>query len=155
MRKKSKYKPRGVILNPVAYVLEGMTSLASHTPMTDVKIKNHGAMHDLIRGQATKRQMDFLIEMHNITEALVRLGFGTDYKDCLISGKEALLAVCCRGATTQKFICKSDEIKQLNDLMELHDAQLEVITVKDMEKAVGIVRADLKARKAIVIMDRS
>jgi hypothetical protein len=39
--------------------------------------------------------------------------------------------------------------------MELHDAQLDAITVKDMEKAVGIVRADLKARKAIVILDRS
>jgi uncharacterized small protein (DUF1192 family) len=39
--------------------------------------------------------------------------------------------------------------------MELHDAQLEVITVKDMEKAVAIVKAELQQKKAIVISDRS
>ena len=155
MRKKSKYKPKGVILNPVAYVLESMTPLRDHSPLTDVKIKNHGAMHDLIRGQATKRQMDFLIQMHNICEALARLGHGSEHQPVIKAGGEALYQVCCRGATTQKFICKSEEINQLNDLMELHDAQLEVITVKDMEKAVNIVRADLRARKALVIKDRS
>lgn len=155
MRKKSKYKPKGVILNPVAYVLESITPLRDHSPLTDVKIKNHGAMHDLIRGQATKRQMDFLIQMHNICEALARLGHGSEHQPVIKDGGKALYDVCCRGATTQKFICKSEEINQLNDLMELHDAQLEVITVKDMEKAVNIVRADLKARKALVIKDRS
>jgi hypothetical protein len=39
--------------------------------------------------------------------------------------------------------------------MDLHDAQLEVITVKDMEKAVAIVKAELQQKRAIVISDRS
>lgn len=155
MRKKSRYKPKRVLVNPVAYVLEGMTALRHHTPVTDLKIKNHGAMHDLLRGAANKKQMDFLVQMHNICEALSRLGIGQDYKDCLTEGKDALFAVCCRGATTGKFICKSEEINRLNVLMELHDAQLDVVTVQEMEKAVEIVRADLRSRKALVILNRS
>jgi hypothetical protein len=155
MRKKSKYKPRGVIQNPLAYVMEGMMPLKQHTSMSLVDMKNHGAMYDLIRGQATRAQMDLLVMMHNICEALFRMGFGTDYKDCIQKGGKALYDVCCRGATTKKFVCKSEEIPLLNDLMDLHDAQLEVITVKDMEKAVAIVKAELQQKKAIVISDRS
>lgn len=155
MKKRSKYRPKPVIQNPLAYVLEGMTPLRQHTSMDTVEIKNHSAMYDLIRGQATKQQMDLLIAMHNICHALVRLGIGEDHKDCLERGKKALYDVCCRGATTRKFVCKSGEITALNDLMELHDAQLDVITVKDMEKAVQIVQADLQSEKALVILDRS
>lgn len=155
MKKRSKYRPKPVIQNPLAYVLEGMTALKRHTSMNAVEIKNHSAMYDLIRGQATKQQMDLLIAMHNICHAIARLGIGKDQKDCLERGKKALYDVCCRGTTTRKFVCRSGEITALNDLMELHDAQLNVITVKDMEKAVQIVQADLKSEKALVILDRS
>jgi hypothetical protein len=155
MKKRSKYRPKGVIQNPLAYVLEGMMPLRKHTSMDTVDIKNHSAMYDLIRGQATKQQMDLLIAMHNICDALVRQGIGDDYKDCLSRGKKALYDVCCRGATTQKFVCKSEEIQALNDLMELHDAQIDVITVKHMEKAVQTVQAEIKAKKALAISDRS
>lgn len=129
--------------------------LKEHTSMSMVEIKNHSAMYELIRGQATRKQMDILIAMHNICDALVKQGIGDDYKDCLSRGKKALYDVCCRGATTQKFVCRSEEITTLNDLMELHDAQLNVITVKHMEKAVQIVQAEIKAKKALVILDRS
>ena len=155
MKKRSKYRPKGVIQNPLAYVLEGMMPLKEHTSMSMVEIKNHSAMYELIRGQATRKQMDILIAMHNICDALVRQGIGDDYKDCLSRGRKALYDVCCRGATTQKFVCKSEEISALNDLMELHDAQLNVITVKHMERAVQIVQSEIKAKKALEILDRS
>jgi hypothetical protein len=39
----------------------------------------------------------------------------------------------------------------LNDAMDLHDAQLDTVTVKDMETAVLMVEAELKSKKAKVI----
>lgn len=148
MRKRSKYRPKGVFLNPVAYVMESMTPVAKHSQfLIDLKIKNHGAMTALTHGEAVRADIDALIAMSNICEALYRMGFGTEYRDVVKHGSDALHAVGKRGAETGKFILRSEEMNALNLLMELHDAQMEVITVKHMEHAFKIVDAEYRARK--------
>jgi hypothetical protein len=62
-----------------------------------------------------------------------------------------LYAVCTRGAPTGRFILRAEEMSALNDAMDLHDAQLDTVTVKDMETAVLMVEAELKSKKAKVI----
>jgi hypothetical protein len=52
-----------------------------------------------------------------------------------------------RGAKSGQFVLKSEEMKALNTIMELHDAQLEVITLKDMERAYKIVVEEFRQRK--------
>jgi len=153
MRKRSKkYKPKPICTNPVGYVLEGMTLLAKHSPhVINLKIKIHTSLANLTRGKACRADMDRLISALNVSEALYRLGFGADYDAELRQGLDALYAVCSRGAATDKYILKADEMKALNDAIDLHDAQLEVVTVKDMEKAVMLVEAEMKAKKAKVI----
>ena len=48
MRKRSKYRPKPVLLNPMGFVLESISPVASHTSfMLDLKIKNHGALETL------------------------------------------------------------------------------------------------------------
>ena len=42
---------------------------------------------------------------------------------------------------------KAHEMSHLNLVMELHDAQMEVITVKDMERAVDLVNKEFEQRK--------
>lgn len=155
MRKRSKYRPKKVLANPVGYVLEGMTSVAKHDSfLVDLKIKNHLSMTSLTQGKATREDMDKLISMANITEALYRMGFGTDYKDVVQEGSSALLAIARRGAESNRFVLWSTEMKALNTLMELHDAQMEVITVKDMEKAVALVENERKQKRMINIVER-
>ena len=39
----------------------------------------------------------------------------------------------------------------INEAYEVHDAQLEVCTIAQLEKALDIVNAEIKARKARVI----
>ena len=155
MRKRSKYRPKKVLVNPLGYVLEGMTSVAKHDSfLIDLKIKNHFSMTSLTQGKATREDMDKLISMSNITEALHRMGFGADYKDVLQEGSSALLAIARRGAESNRFILWSTEMKALNTLMELHDAQMEVITVKDMEKAVALVENERKQKRMTSITER-
>ena len=99
MRKRSKYRPKPILQNPVGYVLEGMTPVTSHDNfLLDLEINNYLAMVLLTQGKATREDMDKLINMSNITEALYRMGFGTEYKDVLVKGSSALLAVARRGA---------------------------------------------------------
>ena len=60
---------------------------------------------------------------------------------------DSLHAVGVRGVKTGRFILKSEEMNALNVAMELHDAQLEVITLKDMENAIKLVTEELRQRK--------
>ena len=148
MRKRSKYKPRAVLANPVAWVLEGMTPVAHHDSyLIDLKIKNHGAMAALTQGRATRIELDALIAMSNVIEALWTLGFGTEYEDVIVAGQAALIEVGRRGLTTGKFILRASEMTALNELMELHDAQMDVITIRDMDQALAVVNKRVKAGK--------
>ena len=148
MKKRRKYRPKGVLANPIAYVLEGMKPLRSHDSLLiDLKIKNHAAMGALTKGQAVRSDMDVLINMVNVVEALYRLGFGEDYGDVVQEGLDALHDVGGRGIKTGRFILKAQEMSHLNLVMELHDAQMEIITIKDMEKAIDLVNKEFNQRK--------
>ena len=156
MRKKSKYRPKGVVLNTMAYVMESMTPVEKHGSfLIDLKIKNHEAMTALTKGQATKTDLDMLIAMVNMVEALYRMGFGQDYGDMVREGLDAIRDVARRGALTGRFILKANEMNAINAVMELHDAQMDVITVKDMEKAFQIVDNEWRQKKMNPILERA
>lgn len=151
---RKKYRPKPVLADPVGYVVEGVQPVASHgSYLVDLLVTNHNAMEMLVKGVAKKKHMDVLIAMHNITEALYRMGFGRDYSDCVLRGKAALLDLCGRGAKTGRFVCRAAEIQALNDLMALADAQLEVITVADMQKAIALGKREIKAKRATIIKE--
>lgn len=155
MRKRSKYRPKPVLRNPLGYVLESMTPVAKHDDhLINLKLKNHSSMVQLTQGLATKEDIDRLINSANMTEALYRLGFGVEYKGVITVGVEALLAVARRGAESGRFILRASEMSALNDLMELHDAQMEVITIKDMEKGIALVENEQRQKKMISIKER-
>jgi cytosine/adenosine deaminase-related metal-dependent hydrolase len=148
VKKRSKYRPKGKLINPVAYVLESLKPVRHHDSyLMDLKIKNHGSMEALTKGNAGRTEIDLLINMGNTTEALYRLGFGEDYGDVVEQGLDALHEVGKRGVQTGRFILKAHEMSHLNLLMELHDAQMEVITVKDMERASDLIGKEFDQRK--------
>ena len=148
MRKRSKYRPRELIVNTMGYVLEGMAPVAQHDSfLVDLKIKNHGALTALTKGMATRKDIDTLIQAGNIVEALYRLGFGRDYFPEVRAGLDALYEVGVRGAESGRFVLKASEMDALNTVMELHDAQLEIITVKDMGAAFKLVIDEFRKKK--------
>lgn len=156
MRKRSAYRPKRVLLNPVGYVLESISPVNSHKAfMLDLKIKNHGAMETLTKGLAKRADIDTLIAMVNMTEAFARLGFGTDYSDVVRDGLQALRDVGRRGATSDSFILKAHEMNALNAAMELHDAQMEVVTLKDMDAAIALVREEYRLKKMTPIVEKT
>lgn len=154
MRKRSKYRPRQILLNPLGYVLEGMTPVSQHDQfLVELKIKNHLAMSTLTKGLATRGDIDTLIATVNIVEALYRLGFGREYADVVKDGLDALRDVGKRGVESGRFILKSSEMNALNLVMELHDAQMDIITIKDMDKAVALVKEEFRQRKMRPIVE--
>ena len=147
MRKRSNYRPRPKLVNPVTYVIEGLTPVKDYDSyLIDLKIKNHGAMTALTRGQADKDQIEFLINMSNAAQALCMMGFKQEYLELILDGSDALFEVGRRGAKTGSFVLKAEEMNALNLLMQVHDEQLELITVKDMGKVNEIVLKKLRSK---------
>ena len=155
MRKRSKYRPKHVLSNPLGYVLESISPVASHASfMLDLKIKNHGALETLTKGKAEHSDIDTLIAMVNMTEAFARLGFGKDYGDVVKDGLQALRDVGKRGVASGSFVLKASEMNALNASMELHDAQMDVVTLKDMDRAIALVQEEYRLRKMTPIVEK-
>lgn len=147
MRKRSKYRPKGVRLDVVNYVVNGLKPIAAHDAATVLRIKNHAALTALTQGKAARDDINTLIEAFNTTEALVCVSaeLGEDWREEIRQAQDALYAVATRGvANDDKFVLTGLEMKALNIAMELHDAQMEKATVIQLEKATAIVNQRIR-----------
>lgn len=143
-------------VDSVSWVLMGLKPFSSVDVSTDLRIKNHEAMDTLRRGDATRADIDMLIGVFNITEAYMRLRpeLGADWAEEIQAGQDALHAVGQRGAKSGRFVLKANELTAMNLVMEIHDAQLDNTTVKDMEKALDIVQQEYRARRMRPIVEK-
>jgi hypothetical protein len=60
-----------------------------------------------------------------------------------------------RGAETSRFTLKAQEMSHLNDIMELHDAQMDLITIKDMERATMLIKREFEQKKMRPILEKT
>jgi hypothetical protein len=151
MRKRSKYRPKGVRMDNVSWVLSSVKKVTSISAGTMLQIKNHDAMDKLRRGVADKEDIDILIGAFNMAEGYMRLRaeLGRDWSVEIRAGQDALLEVARRGVERDmRFVCKPAELNAMNLTMEIHDAQLEQSSVGDLEQALAIVESDHRHRKA-------
>ena len=122
----------------------------------DIRIKNHVAMEQLRKGEADKDDMDILIGAFNMMEGFVRLNIGQDWAEEIRAGQDALLSIARRGIKRDmRFVVTGPELQALNLAMEIHDAQLDVATVRDLEKALDIVKEDVIHKRARAINEDS
>ena len=155
MRKRSSYRPKPQLPNPVAWIINGFKPV-SQAGIVNVQIKNHSAIDSLRKGVASREDIDTIIEALNIAEALQRLGIGDEYRDEVRAAQDALYAVSKRGIDREyRFVLKAQELVSINLGMEIHDAQIEVTAIHHMEEALNIVRDEIKNRKARVILEKT
>ena len=155
MRKRSSYRPKPQLPNPVAWLVNGFKPV-SQAGIVNVQIKNHSAIDALRKGVADREDMDTIIEALNISEALQRLGIGDEYTQEVRAAQDALYAASRRGIDREyRFVLKGQELAAINLGMEVHDAQLEVTSIKLMEDALNMVRDEIKYRRARVILEKS
>jgi hypothetical protein len=154
VRKRSKYKPRQIIPDTMTWVRAGMKKVDEISAGTTLKIRNHDAMNNLRMGTAARRDIDALIDALNITEALANRGIGEDWKPEIRAAQDAILDLARRGvANSFRFIARGPELVALNLVMEVHDAQLETVTVKQLETAMADVMESLRLRKMRPIVE--
>lgn len=134
---RKKYRPRPVLLNTMEYAMEGVNLITNQEGyLIDLKIKNQLAFGSALTGRASFADLTTLITAHAITEAFWAMGRGREYKDILIRSQVALREVWDRLRDTGRSTLRAPELQAFRDLLELHDAMMEVATVKDMEHVI-------------------
>lgn len=147
MRKKSKYRPKPQLPDPLGWVLGGLKPLTTATEeVTRLRNMNHSAIRSVITGKATIDDADTLLGAFNMAEALARLGVGTDWLPEIAQAQEALRSAGNR----PRFGFSGPELEIVNTAMVVHDLQIAHpnTTVALVDKALQMVRKDIKLRRS-------
>lgn len=150
MRKKSKYRPKGVRVDALNWVLSGLKPVASHSEVFSLRTKNHIAVASMLAGTGTRDDVDALIAAMNMTEALslLRHELGTDWKAEINAAQDALFTMARRGLTKNRFLFTGPEMQAIKLAMEIHDAQIDNCTIQDFERALALVAKTVLTNKA-------
>lgn len=158
MRKRSKYKPKGVRLDNLSWVKAVLQKVGT-LPKAGVglKIKNHIALEAVIKGEGTKDSIDELIAAFNIAEALYKINpdLGLDYAPEIKAAQDAIFSLGKRFLSTQKIAFTGPEMIAVRHAMEIHDVQLDECNVREMEKAIDLVNATILNRNARPIVEQT
>lgn len=154
MKKRSKYKPRPVYRDNMLLVKSGILAFSKLPIVLNLRIKNNDSLNNIRLGVGTKYDIEIIRHALNITEALGRLGKGSDWAEEIKAGQAALKAIANRGLRNSlRFIATGPELTALNLSMEIHDAQLDVCTVIDIERAAALVVQEIKHKRAEPILE--
>lgn len=155
MRKRSKYRPKGVLPDPIKWVMAGLQKVDKIGAGTTLKIRNHDAMNNIRLGVGTRRDVDSVIDAMNVAEALAKRGVGADWAPEIRQAQDSLLTLAKRGVENNfRFIVKAEELNALNLGMEVHDAQLDAVTVRELELAMADVMENLRLKKMRTVVER-
>ena len=153
MRKRSKYKPRPIIPDPMAYVRSGLLKITQVPDAgTKLQLLNYSSLDEIIRGNPTKTHVDDIINVMNIAEILAdKYKIGDEYLDLVYKGQDAVYNMAQRGLGGKSFRFTGEELEVVKEVFELHTEQLKHTSVKQMEKALNDVRDVYLHRRARVI----
>lgn len=140
MRKKSKYKPKGVRLDTMTWVISGFKNVADVPDAgTKLLLRNHVAFDEIREGRGDKEHVDILINMVNMAEALAKLQLGRDWLSEIGQAQDAIYAMAQRGVSGKKFLFTGEEMGIVQTILELHDEQLKNCPVRTMEEALDVI----------------
>ena len=117
-----------------------------------IQLSNHSALAALANNTASVRDVDQLIAARNMAEAIRSTAhLGNMHKDILIASHAALIEIGKRLMDTGTPTATAEEVSALTDLLELHDAQLEQVTVIQMERAINLIKNRMKSGRVSII----
>jgi hypothetical protein len=156
MRKRSKYKPKGVRLDALNWVLSGLKPVSQvGDALVILKAKNHSALTEVVQGRGNRDQIDVLIAALNMCEAYAIHGKGNDWLPEINEAQDALYEMAKRGLESEKFLFRGPEMQAVNLAMEIHDAQLEESTVKQLEDMSDFVTKQIILKRARPIVSKT
>ncbi len=155
MKKRSKYRPRKIFSDPVAWVINGFKPVSATGEAVNLKIKNHQALYDVTKGEGDRQSVDILIAAMNMAEALhiINPQLGKEYAPEIKAAQDAIYSMAKRGVEKGKFLFTGPEMQAMNTGMEVHDAQLDTCSIAELESGIKYVYEAIKHRRARPIVE--
>ena len=148
MKKRSKYKPKGVRLDTLSWVISGLKKIPDvPNAGTSLLLKNHVSFDEIREGRGNKDHVDNLISMVNMAEALALRQLGRDWLPEIREAQDAIFAMAQRGVSGKSFLFTGEELKSVQTILELHDEQLNNCSVRMLELALEDIAKEFKHNK--------
>lgn len=150
MRKRSNYKPRPQLVNPVQWVLDGMKPLSSNPQAVGLKIRNHQAMFEITQGNAGQREFCVIDTAMLMAAGLAKINaqkLGGHLMPEIDAAILASLAMFERAKAKGAYRFTGPELQAINVGMDIHDQQMDTCTEEELFKAVIHVRPVILARE--------
>lgn len=126
---------RHVLLNPVAYAIEGARKLPPEQRAAIVA-GNAAALTALREGNATPEQFDRLTQAILIADELRAHGLARDHADTFAKAIDALAAILARKEKTAgRYVARGPELTAIDDAVFVHSVQVEHVALSEMEHA--------------------
>jgi len=137
------------------FVKHGIVKVAD-VPVAGIKLRlqSYEAFDTIVSGEPTKDHVDTLISCGNMAETLARFGHGQDWLPEIMQAQKCILEMGRRGLKKGSFRFTGDEMQKIKLLLEIHDAQLEATTVRDMEKALDYIAKQIMAGRATPVEEK-
>lgn len=149
-KRRMKYPPgtASAFNNPVSKALDNATPIAkAGSWLIDLKMSNHSAMTELLAGRANREHLRNVVACYNTTRSLMLAGFGEEHHQAILDAADAIEAIAKRHTMRGNYVLTGPEIKALNMLIELSDAQMEITSVGDIERAIAHARSEFYSGK--------
>lgn len=148
MRKRSSYRPRPIIADPISYVMAGIKKIPELGIVgTELKIKNASALKALSEGTASPHDLNIIANMSNMSTALARDGKGIDWRDEIRAAADAIERIQHRSMKWGKIQATPSEVEAILLLRDIHIAQIDDACVVDIEKSIKVVNGFLKTQR--------
>ncbi|NNM65941.1 MAG: hypothetical protein HKL99_15275 [Burkholderiales bacterium] len=126
---------RPILLNPVAYAIEGACKLPPEQRAAIVA-GNTAALTALREGHATRDQFDRLTQALLIADELRAHGLARDHADTFATAIDALAAILARMERTGgRYVARGPELTAIDDAVFVHSVQIENVALSEMERA--------------------
>lgn len=132
--RKKKYVPKKKLLDNVKHVLDGAKSISSNTSLRILTLV-YSALKCLKTGKGTQTDWETVAHALNMSELLATdLNIGKDYLTLILKGQQAHNNCGARANERGSFGYTGLEIQALDQTLEVHDQQLHLATISELER---------------------
>lgn len=152
-RPAKKYRPKGVRLDIVSYVRQGLVPLRDSLRI-NLLTKIHDAMVEITQGRGTKAHWVLVADALNMAQILDEQVFIAAYETKFRLAHTAHAACGMRFVSGKTMGYTGAELQAVNFALEVHEGQLYKATLGEVERALNTAEArqrDPKTRRQIIL----
>lgn len=132
--RKKKYVPKKKLLDNVKHVLDGAKQISSNTSLRILTLV-YSALKCLKTGKGSQTDWETVAHALNMSELLATdLAIGAEYLPLILQGQQAHSNCGARMHEKGAFGYTGVEIQAIDLALEVHDQQLHIATISELEK---------------------